>query len=124
MRSEAGCNSPRPREVGHGVDQAIDLLVGVRRGQLHPEAYLGLGHQRVGGERDVHAAREQLPPHLVDAGGVTQRHLDDREPRAVGGMDIQLPQRLQHPGCVVVQNAAQHVAAALIDIEAGQHRRQ
>ncbi|MFD0593816.1 hypothetical protein ACFQZ4_16105 [Catellatospora coxensis] len=47
----------------HAVEMA-DLLVGMQRGQLHPETDLTPGHQRVRGERDVHAAPPEQAGHV------------------------------------------------------------
>ena len=106
-------------------DQRVDFGVGVRRRQLDAEADLIAGHQRVGGERHIHAAVEQQLPDLADARVVAQRDLDDRQARAVGrgGYAAASRQSSTRRVCPWI-DLAQLLAAALVDVEAGERGRQ
>ena len=92
--------------------------------ELDPEADLVARHERVGGDRGVDAAVEQQPADRVDAPVIADGDLDDREAAAVGRGHAEAVECVQHARREVVQRRSQRVAAALVDVEAGERGRQ
>src|SRR5215207_5735600 len=81
----AAAQLPARAELLEGGDQGVDLVVRVHRRELDAKAGLILRHERVGGERHVHATVEEHAADGVDPPVVVEGHLDDREAGPVRG---------------------------------------
>ena len=112
------------RELLERGEQRVDLLVGVGGGQLHAEADLVLRDQRVGGERDVDAALEEEAADRVDLLVVAQRDLDDRQPGAVGRVDVQALEAVERLRVRRSSSSRSASPRCSLTFEAGEHGRQ
>ena len=102
----------------------IDLGVGVSRRQLHPDAHVVMGNERVRRHREVDAAIEQEVADLVHAIGVGERDLHDRQPGAVGRRDAELIEPREHASCQLEDALAQWFATLVVDPQALVGRRE
>src|SRR5712691_1786316 len=94
------CFRPHPETLGEALqrqDQARDLLVGVRRGELEPKPDLMLRNERVDGHGRVDALVEQVAADLVDVVRAQERDLDDGVAGVVRRGDAELGEALEHP---------------------------
>ena len=105
-------------------EKGVDLLIGVRRRHLYPEADLVAGHQRVRRHRHIDPAVEQLPAHLVDVVRVGERDLDDRIAGAVRGGDPERTERGQDPRRHAMDVSSELIAADGVHPQAFLHRGQ
>src|SRR6202035_1350483 len=97
--------------------QVIDLLVGVRGGQLEAEADLVMRNERVGCHRRVDATVEKKVANLVDRVGVRQWYLNDGQARGVRGRNAQASHLRQDAVRQAVQLAADAVSAPFVDAQ-------
>ena len=105
-------------------DRAVDLRVRVRRGDLEAEADLVLGHEREGRERHVDAAAVEELADGRDAvwsrSGTSMIGKPERFGVATPRRSRQSRMRFVMP----CRSGAERVAAALVDVEAGEDGRE
>jgi hypothetical protein len=104
--------------------EELDLIVGVRGGELDAEAHLALGHERVCRHRHVDPAVEQEATHHVDVLVVRERDLDEREPRSVGRVDVELVQAIHDLPGLAVDLVPIEIAANVVHAQTGDRRRE
>jgi hypothetical protein len=102
------------------VQQVVDLLEGVGRGELDPEADLRARHHRVGGHGDVDPPVEQVPSDGVHVRRVGQGQLGQRHAGGVGGGDAELVQVVEDGPGAVPELDAEVVATTPVGLKAEQ----
>jgi hypothetical protein len=124
----SGPASGRSRPAGEGLagqrvdrfQQAVDLLIGVRGGQLDPESNLIVGDQRVSGERDVYALTPEQVGDNTELVAGRERQLDDGRTGPVRRLQAHGPDVVEHTCRVGIQRVPQGLAAACVHVETGE----
>ena len=80
-------------DLAEDLAQPVDLLVGVRGGDLDAEADLVLRHERIGRHRDVDPAGEEVAADRVDVLVIREGDLDERVAGLVRRVDVELVSR-------------------------------